>query len=195
MKIREAFSKKEELDFLKKEQALNPPYIRWIFLLFIILYAFFAVTDLTYYPDDWQTLFIVRFAIVIPILILVILLSYKRSLSKFHQYYIAFSFFVGGAGIAYMLILYPENIVYYGGLFLVCFSGYLLLRLRFYYATFSGLAILFLYIIGHIIINNELSETVLFGLLFYIGVNLIGMVGSYQFEVKDRQQFFKMEVF
>ena len=26
MKIREAFSKKEELDFLKKEQTLNPPY-------------------------------------------------------------------------------------------------------------------------------------------------------------------------
>ena len=189
VKIREAFSKEEEQDFSKEEQGLNPPHIRWMFLLFIILYAFFALTDFFYYPDEWQKLFIVRFVIVIPLLILVILLSYKQSLSKYHQYYIAFSFFVGGAGITYMLILYPENIIYYGGLFLVYFSGYLLVRLRFYYATFSGLAILLFHIIGHIIINNELSETVLFGLLFYIGANLIGMVGAYHLEVKNRKQF------
>ncbi len=189
MKIKRAFSKEQELEFLKEEQDFNPKYVRWFYTLFIALYGFFAIADRTYYPDDWKTLFIIRFAIVIPILFTVFILTFSKSLSRFHQYYISFSVFAGGVGIAFMLILHPENIVYYGGLFMVYFSGHLLLKLRFFYATISGLAILLFQIIGHLIINNEMSEIFIYGTLFYLGANLIGMTGAYQFEVKNRKHF------
>jgi diguanylate cyclase len=183
------FTTEDERAFLEQELRSNPPHIRRLFILFMMLYAFFAVADLTYYPDDWQVLFVIRFAIVIPLLFLVILLTYRTSLSKLHQHYIALSFIVSGAGIAYMLILHPENIVYYGGLFMIYFSGYLLIRLRFRYAAFSGLAVLLFHLTGHILINQAFSETFLYGFMFFIGANLIGMTGAYMFEMNNRKQF------
>jgi len=183
------FDKQDELEFLEHEQKENIPYIRGMFLVFIFLYSFFALADVLYYPTQWQTLFIIRFAIVVPVFILIIFLSFYKRIFKFHQYYVAFSFFVGGAGIAYMLILHPENIVYYGGLFMVYFSGYLLSRLRFRYAAVAGISVLLFHLISHSLIIGSFSETFLFGMLFYIGANLIGIVGSYQFEMKNRKQF------
>ncbi|TVP95723.1 MAG: PAS domain S-box protein [Acholeplasmatales bacterium] len=189
MRIKDTFTKQDEQLFIKQEQAINPPIIRRMFFLFAVLYAFFAITDLIYYPYDWQALFIIRFVIVIPLFLLGIVLSFKRFWVAHHQYYVAFCFFVGGAGTAYMLILHPENMVYYGGLFMVYFSGYLLVKLRFLHAMFAGLAILLFHFVGHMLINDDFSNTFVFGMTFYLGANLIGLVGAHQFEVKNRKQF------
>ncbi|MCV2231346.1 HD domain-containing phosphohydrolase [Paracholeplasma manati] len=189
MKVKQLFSNQDEQAFLNHETALNSRYITKIYGVFIFLYAFFALADLFYYPDDLAILFTIRFAIVIPILILTMILSSNRKLAKYHQYFVAFSFFTGGAGIAYMVILYPENVVYYGGLFMVYFAGFLLIRLRFAYATFAGLAILAFHFIGYWIVQNNYSETFLFGMLFYIGANIIGIIGAYNFERQNRSQF------
>jgi len=191
MKLKKMFSSQIELEFSKHEQEENNPYIRKVFLLSIALYALFGLFDRYYYPDNWKVLLIIRFAIVIPLLILVIFLTYKKSAFKYQQHFVAISFFVGGAGIAYMLVLNPENIVYYGGLFMVYFTGYLLVKLRFLYATFLGLSILFFHIIIHSILNNDYSVTFLLGMVFYIGANLIGSLGAYQIELVNRIKFLK----
>lgn len=189
MKIKQLFSIQDEQAFLENETALNARYISKVYGIFIFLYAFFGLADLYYYPNDLVTLFIIRFAIVIPVLIMTILLAFNRKLSKYHQYFVAFSFFVGGAGIAYMVILYPENVVYYGGLFMIYFSGYLIIRLRFIYATIAGLAVLVFHFVGYGLIHHAFSQTFLFGMLFYIGANIIGIIGAYHFEKQNRAQF------
>ena len=164
MKVKQLFSIQDEEAFLKKETVLNARYIRNVYGIFIFLYAFFALADLYYYPNDLVTLFVIRFAIVIPVLIMTIILSLNQKSAKYHQYFVALSFFVGGSGIAYMVILYPENVVYYGGLFMIYFSGYLIIRLRFIYATIAGLATLVFHFIGYWLVQNDFSQTFLFGM-------------------------------
>jgi diguanylate cyclase (GGDEF)-like protein/PAS domain S-box-containing protein len=189
MKVKQLFSIQDEKQFLENETALNARYISKVYGVFILLYAFFGLADLYYYPNDLVTLFIIRFAIVIPVLFMTIFLSMNQKLKKYHQYFVAFSFFIGGSGIAYMVILYPENVVYYGGLFMIYFSGYLIIRLRFIYATIAGLAVLVFHFIGYWLVQNDFSQTFLFGMLFYVGANIIGIIGSYQFERQNRSQF------
>jgi len=189
MKVQKAFSIQDEEAFLKLEQVSNARYIRRVYLIFIFLYAFFAIADLFYYPDDWENLFIIRFAVVIPVLILTIILSFNNKVAKLHQYYVSFSFFVGGAGIAFMLILHPNNVVYYGGLFMVYFVGYLIIRLRFLYATITGIAILLFHLIGYSIVYSNFSGTFLFNMMFFMGANIIGILGAYQYEHTIRLQF------
>ena len=189
MKIKKAFSIQDEEAFQKLEQVSNALYIRKVYLIFIFLYAFFAIADLFYHPNDWGILFAIRFAVVIPVLILTIGLSFYKKAAPFFQYYVSFSFFVGGAGIAFMLILYPGNVVYYGGLFMVYFSGYLVIKLRFLYATITGIAILLFHLIGYSIVYSSFSETFLFSMLFLIGANIIGILGAYQYERQIRMQF------
>lgn len=189
MKVKQLFSIQDEQAFLENENVLNPRYIRNVYGIFVFLYAFFGLADLYYYPNDLVTIFIIRFAIVIPVLIITILLSFNQKLAKYHQYFVAFSFFIGGSGIAYMVILYPENVVYYGGLFMIYFSGYLIIRLRFIYATIAGLATLAFHFIGYWLVQNDFPQTFLFGMLFYIGANIIGIIGAYNFERQNRSQF------
>ncbi len=189
MKIKAAFNEQDEHAFTHNEQVLNRPYIRAMFVLFMILYGLFGLTDRTYYPDTWQLLYVIRFGVVIPLIAFMILFSYTKTFIKHHQYFIAVSFFVGGIGIATMLIIDAHNIVYYGGLFMVYFAGYLLVRLRFLYATVAGWSILLFHLLGYSIINTTFSDTFLFGSLFYVGANLIGMVGAYQFEAMNRRRF------
>ncbi len=88
-----------------------------------------------------------------------------------------------------MLILKPENIVYYGGLFMIMFSGFLLIKLRFIYATIAGWSIVLFYFFGFLIINSIMTQTLLFGTLFFIGALVIGMVGAYNIEKMNRKQF------
>lgn len=189
MKIRQQFNELEEQAYLKEQQATNPGYVRWLYVIFVALYGMFALIDVIYYPDDYGVLFLIRFGIVIPVLALTFLITFVRSLTKYHQYYIAFSVFIGGAGIAYMLILHPENVTYYGGLFLVFFSGYLLVKLRFNYATIAGVSILLFYLIGYSWTASFFSDTFMYGMIFFIGANLIGMTGAYRLEKTSREDF------
>ncbi|MDX9691755.1 MAG: diguanylate cyclase [Acholeplasmataceae bacterium] len=166
----------------------EPAYIRGIFTLFAILYGLFGLIDLAYFPDIIYLLITIRFIVVIPLFLSVILLTYSKYYEKYHQLVISLSYFIGGIGVAYMLLLKKDNVVYYGGLYMIFFSGYLLIRLRFKYATISGISILLFYMIGHLIMHGDLTEHFLYSTLFFFGANIIGMVGCYNIERNNKVQ-------
>jgi len=189
MGLKNNFSYEDDQLFKKSTEFSDPVYLRRIFVLFILLYGLFGITDWVYFPESFKMLLFIRFGIVIPILLSTILLTYSKYYYQYHQPVIAISFFIGGLGIAYMLILKPENIVYYGGLFMVLFSGFLLIKLRYLTATITGWSIFLFYLFSSFITNNTFSETVLYSFVFFIGANLIGMAGAYQIEKMNRTQF------
>ncbi|MDX9692424.1 MAG: hypothetical protein RBT45_08200, partial [Acholeplasmataceae bacterium] len=119
MILTKSFSKEHENQFLKSEQFTSPQYIRGIFVMFIFFYGLFFLVDLAYFPDEINLLIFIRFGLVIPILLSTIVLTFTKYFYKFNQQMVALSFFVGGSGVAYMLVLQPDNIVYNGGLFIV----------------------------------------------------------------------------
>jgi diguanylate cyclase len=189
MSLKKDFNEELNQSFLQSHQFIDLGYIRAIFLVFAFLYGLFAFTDLEYFPNDYPFLFVIRFGIVIPILIVTAFLTYHKQFIKIHQTILAFAFFMGGIGIAYMLILNPGNIVYYGGFFMISFSGFLLIKLRFKNASITGWSILLFYAIGYMLTYGNFSETILYNLLFMSGGNIIGMAGAYQIEKRNRKQF------
>ena len=189
MNLKKSFSQEVEQLFLKSVQFTNSKYIRRVFLIFILLYGAFFYVDLQYFPNQLRLLFLIRFGIVIPILLITMFLSFTKSFIRYSQYTLAFSFLIGGLGIAYMLILNPENIIYGGGFFIVLFSGYLLIQLRFFYASLAGNFIILFYIIGFLIEYQEITTILVFSSIFFVSANIIGMIGSYNIEKSNRLQF------
>lgn len=175
--------------FLNAREFLPLPYLRGIYAVFVLAYSFFALTDIYYFPDAWRTTFFLRFGVVVPIFIAVIAASFHDTFRKIHQWMLSFSFIVGGIGIAVMLIALPENVVYYGGLFLVYFSGYFMIKLRFVSASVSGWIVFLFHVIGHWVVHQELSSAFLAGMFFFLCANLIGMFGAYHFEQNNRRKF------
>jgi hypothetical protein len=112
--------------------------IRIVFVSFIFLYALFGLLDTQLAPEYVRTFFQIRFFIVIPVLLVTIFITFTKYFFNFYQHLLFLSSLLGGAGIVVMLILLPTNITYYGGLFLVIYSVFFLVPLRFIYAVITG---------------------------------------------------------
>jgi PAS domain S-box-containing protein len=163
--------------------------IRLTFVVFIFLYGLFAIFDLLLVEDYLSTFLFIRFGIVIPLMIVLIALTFHPSFHKFAQPLIVLCCVTGGTGIAYMLILYPENFSYYGGIFLVILAGYFLIKLDTPHALFSGLFTLFFYVAGYAWHYGTLNMEALMVVAFFLGANLIGALGSYQMDRIGRANF------
>ena len=154
--------------------------IRIVFVAFIFLYAIFGLLDTQLAPEYIRIFFQIRFFIVIPVLLLTIFLTFTKYFFDFYQFLLFLSSLLGGVGIVVMLILLPTNITYYGGLFLVIYSLFFLVPLRFIYAVITGWLIFIAYIIGLYFFGTfEVITIPLAMSLFYISSILIGTIGSY----------------
>jgi len=109
-----------------------------------------------------------------PLLVGVLLISFNKNFIKVWQKLLSLCFVVGGAGIIYMLLKNPENIYYYGGLFLIFNAGYFFIKLRFFAATISSILLLIIYNIGIIIfqvLDNIQFDYVIITNAFYLSAN------------------------
>ncbi len=158
------------------------PQLRIIFICFIVLYGLFGYLDYLTIKDHIQQFYIIRFAIVIPVFLLFLAISFHPIIFRIAQYFLMLCIIVGGIGIDYMLIMYPNNFSYYGGLLMVIFSGYFLLRLNSVFPLIGNTIILLFYIIGYIIVNKTLTFDVYLVIAFFLGANIIGGIGNFQME-------------
>jgi PAS domain S-box-containing protein len=163
--------------------------LRAVFAVLIVLYGGFGYLDLLLIEDYLRDFLLIRFAIVIPLFIVTIILSFYPVFKKIGQYMVLLSLVVGGSGISYMLIRHPDNVSYYGGVFMVIFAGYFLIKLNARFATAGGLLNLAIYCSGYFIYHQEIDLTMLVMLMFFFGSNVIGFVGNYQLETANKIKF------
>lgn len=163
--------------------------LRVVFAVLIVLYGSFGYLDLLLIEDYLRDFLLIRFAIVIPLFIVTIILSFYPVFKKIGQYMVLLSLVVGGSGISYMLIRHPDNASYYGGVFMVIFAGYFLIKLSTRFATAGGLLNLAIYSFGYFIYYQEIDLTMLVMLMFFFGSNVIGIVGNYQLETANKIKF------
>lgn len=163
--------------------------LRLAFIVFITLFSLFAILDYFLVGDYFPTFLIIRFGIVIPLMIISVILTFLPSFYKFAQPLMVLCFVTGGTGIGYMLILCPENFSYYGGIFLIIFSGYFLIKLDTPHALFGGLLTLLLYITGYVWHYGTLNMETLMVVFFFLGANIIGALGNYQMEKIGKANF------
>lgn len=163
--------------------------IRKTLIVFSLLYAAFSISDYYLVNEYWNLLSFIRFCIVIPIFIITIGITYKKVFVRIAQKLLLANFIIAGIGISFMLILKPDNFIYYGGMFMIYFSGYLLIRLSYLYSLIGGWTTFLIYVCGFIIYNKGITDDLIYSSMFFIGANIIGMIGCYNTECINRKYF------
>jgi PAS domain S-box-containing protein len=165
--------------------------VRIALLLGIFFYSVFAGLDILIFPEVRQQLWLIRFAIVVPFIAAIYLLSYTKLYIKLINLSTAAVVLMAGLGIIAMILIAPAptNALYYAGLLLVLFYGYTFFKLRFIWAMLAGWLIVAGYEIAAILMIDTPSDLLLSNSYFFLAGNLIGMFASYSIEVISRRDF------
>ncbi len=186
-----SFRPEKEPEFLKKYLKDSLFQFRVSFILVTLLYGLFAIIDDNAAGDMGRYFKLIRFAIVIPVLLIVFALSFTRFFKKIWQTLLFISFLIAGGGIAAMTALVPNNYTYYAGLMLIFSAGYFFIKLRFWLATLAGWITLLVFNLGFIFKNGFIFDTLIINNFFYASANIIGMVAAYYIEFYARRDYFQ----
>ena len=189
MKLNMRFDTDEENLYKQSTIEKDIKHLRYTYTLFIVLYSIFAYVDHLVAQEYLKLFLTIRFAVVVPVFIITIALTFHKRFYKYYQWLNAFNFFISGFGITLMMTVFPENIYYYGGMFLVIFSGYFMITLDLIYSFLAGIFLLLVFTIAMVLFSG-LPWIQLIGLLIFIfSANFIGIFGSYHIENGRRQNF------
>lgn len=171
---------------------------RLALVLGLVLYSLFGILDIYAIPVSKDIVWIIRYGIVSPVMVAVLVASYSRRLQKYIQLLMGIVVAVSGLGIVAMISITREaefgNRFYFTGLILISMWGYSLSRLRFWNAILANIIIMIGYEFASIEVKQLLtSETgiVVFTMhnFFFLGANIIGMFASYALERYTRRDF------
>ena len=185
------FRSDQEQDFLSDYTQKSLDQIRFGLALGLILYPLFGILDDLLIPAVKEQVWLIRFAIVCPFLLLFLLLTGTRLFMRWSQQLLALAVLVLGFGIIAMTVIAypPGSYYYYAGLILVLMWAYTITALRFLYATFAGWAL----VLGYEIVAIGFSHTPLPVLVsnnfFFLSANIIGMSACYLIEFYKRRDF------
>ncbi len=157
------------------------------------LYALFGLLDVWIFPDVKTKTWFVRYAVVLPACIAVLLFSRSGLFKRYMQVTVFFLILVAGAGINAMMVIVqsPVNYFHFAGLLLVIMYSYTFSKLRFLYTSLASWLIVAMYEIAAIGIRDTPLTVFLNDNFFYIAANLIGMFSSYHRELYIRKDFYQ----
>lgn len=177
------------IDYFK--QSIIPSRVALV--LSLLLFGVFAFLDAIMLPELKAFFWFIRFGIVSPLLIGVIIFSFSPAFKRIMQPLLAVTMYLGGLSIIVMTIFESKlgaNYTYYVGLLLIFSMGYTFCRLRFIYATIAGWAIVVSYEVAAIWIAHTPFEILISNNFFFISANVIGMVVCYFIEKSVRRNFY-----
>ena len=160
--------------------------------LALIFYALFAGLDISVARPFVKELWLIRFAFVIPVFLIVIGISYLSWFKKYMQLVTGLIMYFAGFGII-MMIYYVSKIhvySYYAGLMLIFIFGYTFIRARIIPATIAGWSIVLTYEIVAVFFTDTPTVYLINNNFFFISANIIGMFICYYFDRTTRRDFF-----
>lgn len=184
-----SLQKEQEKDFQKKYYQDSKSYIRIAFVIVTMLYGAFSYVDTILAGQFYGTFLFIRYLIVMPFLIMVLVLTYTRFFEKIWQWLLFAAFIITGSGIVFMIQKIPHTAQYYMGLMLVLSAGYFCIKLRFILASAAGWLLLLIF---NIVMNwySDISgDFIITANFFYVSANLFSMVASYYIELYNRRNY------
>lgn len=166
--------------------------IRITLVLAIFFYAVFAGLDVAVAKQYQTQLWLIRFAFVIPVLVLLLILSYRPWFRKNVQALVGIGMYLTGFGII-LMIFYISKIglyTYYAGLMLIFLIGYTFIRLRIVSATIAGWSIVLTYEIVALCFAHTPTIALINNNFFFVSANVIGMLICYFLDRTNRRDFF-----
>lgn len=181
-----------EDEFKKDYFTSSIGFLRTSFLLGIIYYSLFYLLDSYAMPQIKEQLFIIRFFFVCPIILVVFILSFLPGFYRWWQFSAFVATVVSGIGIVWMIVISPEmgKQTYYVGIILVLIYCYMLIKLRFIWASLGGIVIIASYFIAHFLGYTGEIQVFKINLFFLLSANLLGMFGGYCLEFYTRKEFY-----
>jgi class 3 adenylate cyclase len=166
-------------------------FIRFALILAIVLYAAFGVLDLFIVPDEAASIWIVRYAIVCPVFLAALGLTFTRWFEPVAQPVLSALAALCGLGIVAMVaIANPSaSALYYAGLLLVIPWAYSVLRLRFLYATAAAATILVGYEVVAVWVKHTPPDILVNNNFFFVSSVIVGMAAGYTIERSMRAEF------
>ena len=213
------YGERSELDALKTDYSINPiflhfgarqverrfavenldralPTIRLFLVAASILYAAFGILDAYIIPEARTDAWLIRFAMVCPFLLGVVVFSFFRAFRHVAQVLLSLCVFLAGFGIVLMVAIAspPGNSLYYAGLIMVVIYGSSLVGLRFTKAVATSVLLVALYDLVAISVN-PISPSLLLNNNFFLIMSVgIGMFSSYIQERLARRDFIATEM-
>lgn len=168
------------------------PFNRIALLVGLFFYSVFGILDAFLIPANKSTTWLIRFAIVDPVIIGTFLVSFSKIFERYANHLMTFATVTAGAGIIFMIIIAPPpaNYSYYAGLLLVFMWSYGFARISFPWAAFAGWTVVILYEIAAILISPTPFAVLINNNFFFISMNVIGMIACYSLEYYARRNFF-----
>lgn len=166
--------------------------IRLTLMIGILIYALFGSLDVIVASEAKNKFWLVRFAIVCPIILFIFFFSFSERFLKHIQIYIVCSILVAGLGVVYMTVAgnFLTARTYYTGLILVIMLAYSTYRARFIWASSACLVIVISYFFATTITDSLPREILANNLFFCMSANIIGMLACYTLEYYARRDFF-----
>ncbi|MFC1848894.1 ATP-binding protein [candidate division CSSED10-310 bacterium] len=167
-------------------------------VLAFILYALFGILDIWVVPLSWSYVWLIRYALACPFLIVILIVTYSRIFETYYQILLGLSVLVLAAGILGMIILTRESelafYTYYAGLMLVLIGNFVLYRIRFRNSIIVAALILLGYEVIAIVYQDVLRDyynAIVFinNNFFFITSIVIGLFSNYFIEFYMRRDF------
>jgi signal transduction histidine kinase len=167
------------------------PFARLALVLAIVLYAVFGILDLYIVPSAAKWIWLIRYAFVIPVALLVLRLTFTRWFKPVMQPVLTGMAIWTGLGIVAMIAIAPKDVGYryYAGLLLVIPWAYTMLQLRFSYATRACLVMIVGYELVAIWVKHTPTQVLVCNNFFFLSSVIIGMVAGYTIERGYRTHF------
>jgi two-component sensor histidine kinase len=177
-----------EDDFYKKSLI----QVRISFILAIFLYTIFGFIDEPTILIERNIISLIRFMVILPIGLLVIISSYSYDFKKFKDISFAFSMILFGIGIIAMQVISsnPMDFSYHAALILTFIFVHVFVSIRFIPATITGFIILLLYEFAAIFIMKSSEDIIWKSNYYFISAIILGMFSSYAIEFYARRDFF-----
>jgi hypothetical protein len=176
------FSKEKEAKFRDSYFKESISTTRLSFILLSILYSVFGYLDRIIAGFLYEDFFIIRFFIVVPLLLLVLVLSFTKNFKKYWQILIFFSYLIAALGIVVMIVQLPQESFYSNGMMLIFLAGSIFIKLRFLWSFIAGWLSIIVYTLLAVFIFNNNFDLIIINVYFFVGATLIGMFASYSIE-------------
>jgi hypothetical protein len=180
-----------EQEYRDRHVVQTLPAVRAGLVLGFALYAAFGVLDLWVAPAQRTALWIIRYAVVCPILLASLLFTVSPWYARYREPSLALAMGVAAGGVLAMIALIPPpgSYMYYAGLLLAIMAYCTLLRLRFVTAVLLAAAELAAYILIDVELKRTPFPLLLNNIFFLTSGSILGVTATYALEKGARHAF------
>jgi hypothetical protein len=185
------FAGKLEDEFAEEYIARTLTQVRAGLVLGFFLYTVFGILDTWIAPEQRRALWLIRYALVAPLLACTIAFTYNSAFKRYWEPVVATVVLIAALGIVAMtaIIPAPGNYLYYAGLLLVIIAAFTMFRLSLVFSMGISAVTIACYLVVALWMSETPPELVVNNMFFLGSTVVIGFMANYSMARYARTNF------